>query len=190
MACVRSASIFCWPRARTVFFLRELGRFPAEAACEPPVDWELLAAVGVCAFWVLAADLLAEGGPVEAAPAAVCGLACAAKAAAQVNKSAPTALNRKARVPVETLSVKAKSFPRLRSSTPGLRRKKKAQLDPGTVIIPHHHRRSMGYSASSNRATSGYGSVPARKAVPSCRVEPRCRTRNTTSWPLFMLDST
>src|SRR5208283_1289064 len=37
---------------------------------------------------------------------------------------------------------------------------------------------------------SGYGSVPARKTVPSCRVDPRGRTRNTTSCPLFRLDST
>jgi hypothetical protein len=58
---VRSASIFCWPRARTVFFLREVGRFPAEAVWDVPVDLELLAAVGVCVFWALAADLLAAG---------------------------------------------------------------------------------------------------------------------------------
>src|SRR5208282_1746586 len=37
---------------------------------------------------------------------------------------------------------------------------------------------------------SGYGSVPARKTVQSCRVDPRGRTRNTTSCPLFRLDST
>jgi len=34
-----------------------------------------------------------------------------------------------------------------------------------------------------------YGSVPARKTVPSWRDEPRERTRKTTSWPLLRLDS-
>ena len=35
-----------------------------------------------------------------------------------------------------------------------------------------------------------YGSVPARKIVPSCRPAPRGRTRNTTSCPLFSPPST
>ena len=62
MACVRSESIFCWPRvARTVFFLREVGRFAAEVVCEAPVDLEVLAEAAECVLWVLAADLLAEG---------------------------------------------------------------------------------------------------------------------------------
>jgi hypothetical protein len=62
MACVRSESIFCWPRAaRTVFFLREVGRFPVEAVWDVPVDLELPAAVGVRVFCVLGGDLLAGG---------------------------------------------------------------------------------------------------------------------------------
>jgi hypothetical protein len=57
-----------------------------------------------------AADLLAEASLVGAAPAGVCGLACALNAVAHISRSAPAALNRKARVPVEILSVNAKSF--------------------------------------------------------------------------------
>jgi hypothetical protein len=38
-----------------------VGRFPTEAVWDVPVDLELLAAVGVCVFWALAADLLAAG---------------------------------------------------------------------------------------------------------------------------------
>jgi hypothetical protein len=70
---------------------------------------EPLLAVPVCVFWVLAEDLLVGAGLVGAAPAEVCGLACAAIAVAHVSKSAPAAQNRKVRVPAETLSVNEKS---------------------------------------------------------------------------------
>src|SRR2546430_2187138 len=36
----------------------------------------------------------------------------------------------------------------------------------------------------------GYGRVPARKIVPSWRPAPRCRTRKTTSCPLFNVETT
>src|ERR1019366_2139371 len=41
------------------------------------------------------------------------------------------------------------------------------------------------YSASSRWARFGYGSVPARKMVPSCFDEPRERTRNNMPSALY-----
>src|SRR5271170_4827562 len=110
MACVRSESIFCWPRVFAVFFFLEVECFPA-VVWEAPVDLPALPAVAdVWVFVVPAGDLLAGSWLAELALAGVCGLACAANAVAHASRSGPTAPHRKARVPADTLSLKMRSL--------------------------------------------------------------------------------
>src|ERR1700688_2720169 len=67
-----------------------------------------------------------------------------------------------------------------------------------TATYQPTRRRLLGYSYRRRNGdfapvppglVGGYGSVPARKMVPSCALAPRGRTRNTTSCPLFIDDS-
>jgi len=61
----------------------------------------------------------------------------------------------------------------------------KKSAKPGHIMTP-----KPGMDCQFRRiALISYGSVPARNTVPSCALEPRCRTRNTTSCPLFSDDS-
>src|SRR5260370_24636950 len=73
---------------------------------------------------------------------------------------------------------------RARTPLPPLARNKK----PAGLAQPYGPRNGDGAPVSPE-CLLGYGSVPSRKIGSSCALEPRRRTRNTTSCPLFSDDS-
>src|SRR4029077_3169912 len=167
----RSASIFCCPR--TVFFLRrELDAFPfAEAVWVG--DFFPAEEVDEGFLWPLVVVVDFAEDDFGASDCVPCAAAWTHPAS---NKQVAAKQNFWHRV---------RRINRLTLNPERTRQKQKAQPGSGNVIIP-----TGTYSASSCWACPSYGSVPGTKMVPSSREVPRCRTRNTTSCPLFMLDST